>query len=216
MVGQCFWRLAVTRGNKSDECVCLSHRDVGLPSRSGGRQVGAYGLPAVSSALNTVCFFGNDGSAWRRLTGSRCRDDISLRTSLARETPMSSGQPGLQPVRPFIPACGYTHLPPSLLWPCGWLARLGLRRRSENLGLCVSAVGGCVPPLICRQDLPRLRPACRPLNDALGSISILLLIPSTLPPLFIMGWRAHYRAWHFIFPYRSSKTFPSPIRRNAR
>ncbi len=131
---------------------------------------------------------------------------------------MSAARPQISTVRPVIGACvhvySYTHIPPSLLWSCGWLALLALAAtlKPSVWYFSICAMCGFVCSVICRRDLPQLRAACWPLNDALHSISILLPLP--FPCCLLWRGEGSLQSMAF-FSSVSAKTFRRQIQWNV-
>lgn len=100
---------------------------------------------------------------------------------------------------PVIGACGYTHIPPSLSWPCGWLAMLAfqcLSRKKKKTFVCQLCVVARLLSSAARTSHSRGQPAGHQMTHFTQWASCCLLHPLPLPPrplLFITGWRGSLR-----------------------
>lgn len=116
----------------------------------------------------------------------------------ASQGKMMSSRPQVQlvssqnsPVRPVIGACNYTHIPPSLLWPCGWLA---FTATLKPCALCFCYVWLCASSHL--QTGPPTAEASLLATKWRTSLNK-HPVASTLPLLFIMGCRGSLQRMAF-------------------
>lgn len=142
--GWAIFSVPVKHDNKSGQGVTLTHHDVGLCEEWQQASRGTRAICCCVSSLSQgyVDHSASGKSALIRVVmhGWNLADDFRL---------CSHGEDDeLQAVKrtPFTSKacywcvcarmCSYTHVPPSLLWPCGWLALLAFTATLKPSALC--------------------------------------------------------------------------------